>query len=196
MQTKNTETVEMFGWRGGTMEELRESSDNNDICSLSYFRSLSNLLFSLFAMTSFDLSENWFNVIWLWLFQAGRSDRKEFVKKRTKLNPHASTSNKEKRRTKNFMMMRQSQNVRTKGKRSFRDKQVSCTPWKQGGVFFFKHKFVSYIWLFFVLYSDCPTECTPEKEEAAQIKHTDMSLLFICPSVMYISETWQYISTP
>ncbi|TWW66455.1 SDA1 -like protein [Takifugu flavidus] len=56
---------------------------------------------------------------------AGRSDRKEFVKKRTKLNPHASTSNKEKRRTKNFMMMRQSQNVRTKGKRSFRDKQIA-----------------------------------------------------------------------
>ncbi|CAF97166.1 unnamed protein product [Tetraodon nigroviridis] len=56
---------------------------------------------------------------------AGRSDRKEFVKKRSKLNPHASTSNKEKRRTKNFMMMRQSQNVRTKGKRSFRDKQIA-----------------------------------------------------------------------
>lgn len=63
----------------------------------------------------------------IWLLQAGRSDRKEFVKKRTKLNPHASTSNKEKKRTKNFMMMRQSQNVRTKGKRSFREKQVSCT---------------------------------------------------------------------
>lgn len=56
---------------------------------------------------------------------AGRTDRKEFVKKRTKLNPHASTSNKEKRRTKNFMMMRHSQNVRTKGKRSFREKQLA-----------------------------------------------------------------------
>nr|XP_046232101.1 protein SDA1 homolog [Scatophagus argus] len=56
---------------------------------------------------------------------AGRTDRKEFVKKRTKLNPHASTSNKEKKRTKNFMMMRQSQNVRTKGKRSFREKQLA-----------------------------------------------------------------------
>uniref|UniRef100_A0A3Q3VUB5 Protein SDA1 n=1 Tax=Mola mola TaxID=94237 RepID=A0A3Q3VUB5_MOLML len=56
---------------------------------------------------------------------AGRTDRKEFVKKRTKLNPHASTSNKEKRRTKNFMMMRQSHNVRTKGKRSFREKQIA-----------------------------------------------------------------------
>lgn len=68
-----------------------------------------------------------FLIVCFWFFQAGRSDRKEFVKKRTRLNPHASTSNKEKRRTKNFMMMRQSQNVRTKGKRSFRDKQVSCT---------------------------------------------------------------------
>ncbi|XP_062290403.1 protein SDA1 homolog isoform X2 [Scomber scombrus] len=56
---------------------------------------------------------------------AGRSDRKDFVKKHTKLNPHASTSNKEKRRKKNFMMMRHSQGVRTKGKRSFREKQAS-----------------------------------------------------------------------
>ncbi|XP_058473290.1 protein SDA1 homolog [Solea solea] len=56
---------------------------------------------------------------------AGRTDRKEFAKKHTKLNPHASTSNKEKRRTKNFMMMRHSRNVRTKGKRSFREKQLA-----------------------------------------------------------------------
>ena len=56
--------------------------------------------------------------------QAGRTDRKDFIKKHTKLNPHASTSNREKRKTKNFMMMRHSQNVRTKGKRSFREKQV------------------------------------------------------------------------
>ncbi|XP_043078099.1 protein SDA1 homolog [Puntigrus tetrazona] len=56
---------------------------------------------------------------------AGRTDRKEFVKKRTKLNPFASTSNKEKKRKKNFMMMKHSQNVRTKGKRSFRDKQIA-----------------------------------------------------------------------
>ncbi|XP_061657027.1 protein SDA1 homolog [Syngnathoides biaculeatus] len=56
---------------------------------------------------------------------AGRTDRKEFVRKKTKLNPHASTSNKEKRRTKNFMMMRQSQNVRQKGKRSFRERQIA-----------------------------------------------------------------------
>uniref|UniRef100_A0AAQ5Z500 Protein SDA1 n=1 Tax=Amphiprion ocellaris TaxID=80972 RepID=A0AAQ5Z500_AMPOC len=56
---------------------------------------------------------------------AGRTDRKEFMKRRTKLNPHASTSNKEKRRKKNFMMMRHSENVRTKGKRSFREKQLA-----------------------------------------------------------------------
>ncbi|XP_029921931.1 protein SDA1 homolog [Myripristis murdjan] len=57
--------------------------------------------------------------------QAGRTDRKEFVKKRTKLNPFASTSNKEKKRKKNFIMMRHSQNVRSKGKRSFREKQIA-----------------------------------------------------------------------
>ncbi|NP_775337.1 protein SDA1 homolog [Danio rerio] len=56
---------------------------------------------------------------------AGRTDRKEFTKKRGKLNPYASTSNKEKKRKKNFMMMRHSQNVRTKGKRSFREKQIA-----------------------------------------------------------------------
>ncbi|KAK2872397.1 hypothetical protein QQF64_017993 [Cirrhinus molitorella] len=56
---------------------------------------------------------------------AGRSDRKEYIKKRSKLNPFASTSNKEKKRKKNFMMMKHSQNVRTKGKRSFRDKQIA-----------------------------------------------------------------------
>lgn len=56
---------------------------------------------------------------------AGRTDKKEFIRKRTKLNPHASTSNKEKKRKKNFMMMRYSQNVRTKGKRSFREKQIA-----------------------------------------------------------------------
>ncbi|KTF77995.1 hypothetical protein cypCar_00031490 [Cyprinus carpio] len=56
---------------------------------------------------------------------AGRTDRKEFVRKRSKLNPFASTSNKEKKRKKNFMMMKHSQDVRTKGKRSFRDKQIA-----------------------------------------------------------------------
>uniref|UniRef100_A0A673Y896 Protein SDA1 n=1 Tax=Salmo trutta TaxID=8032 RepID=A0A673Y896_SALTR len=57
--------------------------------------------------------------------QAGRSDRKEFVKKRKeKLNPFASTSNKDKKRNKDFRMMRHSRNVRTKNKRSFRDKQT------------------------------------------------------------------------
>ncbi|XP_034565936.1 protein SDA1 homolog [Notolabrus celidotus] len=56
---------------------------------------------------------------------AGRTDRKDFVKRHTKLNPHASTSNREKRKTKNFMMMRHSNNVRTKGKRSFREKQMA-----------------------------------------------------------------------
>ncbi|KAF6733157.1 SDA1-like protein [Oryzias melastigma] len=56
---------------------------------------------------------------------AGRTDRKDFVKKRSRMNPHASTSNKEKKKHKNFMMMRHSQNVRTKGKRSFREKQIA-----------------------------------------------------------------------
>ncbi|KAM8808232.1 protein SDA1 homolog [Eudromia elegans] len=56
---------------------------------------------------------------------AGRTDRKEFVKKKTKMNPFASTTNKEKKKHKNFMMMRYSHNVRTKNKRSFREKQLA-----------------------------------------------------------------------
>ncbi|XP_068089411.1 protein SDA1 homolog [Hyperolius riggenbachi] len=56
---------------------------------------------------------------------AGRTDRKEFVRKRTKMNPHASSTNKEKKKNKNFMMMRYSQNIRSKNKRSFRDKQIA-----------------------------------------------------------------------
>ncbi|XP_063775973.1 protein SDA1 homolog [Pseudophryne corroboree] len=56
---------------------------------------------------------------------AGRTDRKDFVRKKTKLNPHASSTNKEKKKNKNFMMMRYSQNIRCKNKRSFRDKQIA-----------------------------------------------------------------------
>lgn len=41
------------------------------------------------------------------------------------MNPFASSTNKEKKKQKNFMMMRYSQNVRSKNKRSFREKQVS-----------------------------------------------------------------------
>uniref|UniRef100_A0A8U8C871 Protein SDA1 n=1 Tax=Geospiza parvula TaxID=87175 RepID=A0A8U8C871_GEOPR len=56
--------------------------------------------------------------------KAGKTDRKEFVKKKTKINPFASSSNKEKQKNKNFMMMRYSHSVQTKNKRSFREKQV------------------------------------------------------------------------
>ncbi|XP_009475466.1 PREDICTED: protein SDA1 homolog [Nipponia nippon] len=56
---------------------------------------------------------------------AGKTDRKEFVKKKTRINPFASSSNKEKKKNKNFMMMRYSHSVRTKNKRSFREKQLA-----------------------------------------------------------------------
>ncbi|GAB5570714.1 protein SDA1 homolog [Prionailurus iriomotensis] len=54
---------------------------------------------------------------------AGKTDRKEFVRKKTKMNPFSSSTNKEKKKQKNFMMMRYSHNVRSKNKRSFREKQ-------------------------------------------------------------------------
>ncbi|XP_004647491.1 protein SDA1 homolog [Octodon degus] len=56
---------------------------------------------------------------------AGKTDRKEFVRKKSKMNPFSSSTNKEKKKQKNFMMMRYSQNVRSKTKRSFREKQLA-----------------------------------------------------------------------
>uniref|UniRef100_A0A8C3X934 Protein SDA1 n=1 Tax=Catagonus wagneri TaxID=51154 RepID=A0A8C3X934_9CETA len=56
---------------------------------------------------------------------AGKTDRKEFVRKKTKMNPFSSSTNKEKQKQKNFMMMRYSHNVRSKNKRSFREKQLA-----------------------------------------------------------------------
>ena len=40
------------------------------------------------------------------------------------MNPHGSTTNKEKRKNKDFRMLKQNRNVRNKTKRSFREKQV------------------------------------------------------------------------
>nr|KAF6432301.1 SDA1 domain containing 1 [Rousettus aegyptiacus] len=56
---------------------------------------------------------------------AGKTDRKEFMRKKTKMNPFSSSTNKEKKKQKNFMMMRYSHNVRSKNKRSFREKQLA-----------------------------------------------------------------------
>ncbi|OQV13785.1 Protein SDA1-like protein [Hypsibius exemplaris] len=55
--------------------------------------------------------------------RVAREDRGAFGKPKPKMNPHASTTNKQKARGKNFMMIRQK--VRGKQKRSFRDKQIS-----------------------------------------------------------------------
>lgn len=59
---------------------------------------------------------------------AGRQGREKFssMKARNKrFSEFASTTNKEKKRNKNFMMMRQNRNVRGKPKRSFREKQIA-----------------------------------------------------------------------
>uniref|UniRef100_A0A2K6LZ30 Protein SDA1 n=1 Tax=Rhinopithecus bieti TaxID=61621 RepID=A0A2K6LZ30_RHIBE len=55
---------------------------------------------------------------------AGKTDRKEFVRKKTKMNQFSSSTNKEKEKQKNFMMMWYSQNVRSKNKHSFQEKQL------------------------------------------------------------------------
>ena len=48
--------------------------------------------------------------------------------KRAKLNPHSSTTNQQKSKSKSFTMMRQKRSIRAKGKRSFRERQVR-NPW-------------------------------------------------------------------
>lgn len=99
----------------GQKRKLVESDDENDRGELLTLRNIEKLHKKPKADKETRLATA----------MAGKTDRKEFVKKHTKLNPHASTSNKEKKRKKNFMMMRYSQNVRTKGKRSFREKQIA-----------------------------------------------------------------------
>ena len=55
--------------------------------------------------------------------QAGREGREKFGRREKRVNPNASTTNKEKRKTKNFMMLRHKAQ-KSKGKRSFQEKQV------------------------------------------------------------------------
>uniref|UniRef100_UPI00358FDE11 protein SDA1 homolog n=1 Tax=Myxine glutinosa TaxID=7769 RepID=UPI00358FDE11 len=59
------------------------------------------------------------------LAQAGKADRKDFVKRFRRMNPHSSTTNREKQKTKNYIMIQHSSAVRGKQKRSFRDKQIA-----------------------------------------------------------------------
>ena len=61
----------------------------------------------------------------LLLSQAGREGRKKYGFKKRKLNPNSSTTNSEKRKKKAFMMLHKKKSVRAKGKKSFREKQVS-----------------------------------------------------------------------
>ena len=57
--------------------------------------------------------------------QAGREGRDKFGRREKRLNPNASSTNKEKRKTKNFMMVKHKVQ-KAKGKRSFHEKQVCC----------------------------------------------------------------------
>ena len=56
--------------------------------------------------------------------QDGREGRKKYGFKKRKLNPSSSTTNREKRKRKTFMMVRKKNTVRAKGMKSFREKQV------------------------------------------------------------------------
>lgn len=55
---------------------------------------------------------------------AGRDEREKFGRSRPKMNPNASKTNKEKKRNKNYMMVKHKLNKK-QNKRSFRDKQVA-----------------------------------------------------------------------
>ncbi|XP_033631538.1 protein SDA1 homolog [Asterias rubens] len=56
---------------------------------------------------------------------AGREGREKFGSKKGRMNPNASTTNKEKSKKKPFMMVKQKYNIKSKTKRSFRDKQIA-----------------------------------------------------------------------
>ena len=60
---------------------------------------------------------------WMLYTQAGREGREKFGRREKRANPNASSTNKEKRKTKNFMMLRHKVR-KVKGKRSFHEKQV------------------------------------------------------------------------
>ena len=62
-----------------------------------------------------------FFVCFLW--QAGREGREKFTNYVRRQNPNASTTNKEKRKTKAFMMMKHKFR-NAQGKKSFHEKQV------------------------------------------------------------------------
>jgi len=55
--------------------------------------------------------------------KGGREEGKKFGGRRSKLDPHASTSNKQKSKKKNFSMMKHK--IKAKGKKSFREKQMA-----------------------------------------------------------------------
>jgi len=55
--------------------------------------------------------------------QAGREGREKFGQREKRQNPNASSTNKEKLKSKNFMMLKHKVR-RVKGKRSFHEKQV------------------------------------------------------------------------
>ncbi|XP_072040990.1 protein SDA1 homolog [Amphiura filiformis] len=57
--------------------------------------------------------------------KAGRDGREKFGRKQQRMNPHASTTNKEKRKKKPFMMVKQKYTIKNKQKRSFREKQIA-----------------------------------------------------------------------
>ncbi|XP_071477530.1 protein SDA1 homolog [Diadema antillarum] len=56
---------------------------------------------------------------------AGREGREKFGPKKQKMNPHASTTNKQKKKNKPYMMMKQKFNIKSKHKRSFKEKQIA-----------------------------------------------------------------------
>jgi protein SDA1 len=58
------------------------------------------------------------------LATAKASREKTYGHKRPKLNPHSSTTNQQKTKSKSFTMMRQKKAIRAKGKRSFRERQI------------------------------------------------------------------------
>jgi len=71
----------------------------------------------------FDVIVRIFIYVVFYCLQAGREGREKFGRREKRMNPNASSTNKEKRKKKNFMMVRHKVQ-KAKGKRSYHDKQV------------------------------------------------------------------------
>ncbi|XP_071787434.1 protein SDA1 homolog [Asterias amurensis] len=103
---------QMEGSKGKKRKHVEISEDSGDVLSL-------NRIEGIQSRPRHDREARLATVM------AGREGREKFGSKKGRMNPNASTTNKEKSKKKPFMMVKQKYNIKSKTKRSFRDKQIA-----------------------------------------------------------------------